>query len=51
MLKCTKCGSEATHADAQIADNKQSCGVSYPQDESGEDGRFVEGEKHNWIDK
>lgn len=33
-LKCTRCGTETTHADAQIADLHRSCG----------------GSEHDWID-
>lgn len=50
-LKCTKCGAEATYADAQIADQHQTCGAELTPGNTSESGRAIGGERHNWKEK
>lgn len=51
-LKCTKCGMEASFADATIADRVKSCGSDDTLSEiTAGDGsvKYVyEGQKHDW---
>lgn len=46
-LKCTRCGTTASYADANIADLRETCGATERM--PNESGRY-DGEKHNWIE-
>jgi len=45
-LKCTKCGTEATFADANIADLRRTCGAEFTPENST--NGHAGGEKHSW---
>lgn len=53
-LKCTKCGMEASFADADIADMRKTCGEGNDgvpdeiEDEHGYVRYSWSGEEHNW---
>lgn len=46
-LKCTKCGEEASYADANIADLRKTCGSD--RNKPNERGSYL-GEEHDWTE-
>lgn len=48
-LTCTKCGMEASYADANNADIRRTCGVEATPENANEHGGYG-GEKHRWVD-
>ena len=50
-LKCRKCGTEASYADANIADLRQTCGAELRPDNTSDRGTAIGGERHDWVEK
>lgn len=49
-LECRDCGMEASYADANIADQRKTCGVELTPSNTTEKGTARGGSKHDWTE-
>ncbi len=50
-LVCTECGTEASYADANIADLRRTCGAELKPGNTTKRGTARGGSKHNWEEQ